>query len=63
MQKYLYIIEYEYNMIKIIQAAAFPTKTVLAHVFQLHETKTSNINKQNNNQQQQLMSNGHHSMM
>ena len=52
-QKYLYIIVYKYNMIKIIQAAVFSTKTALVHVFQFHETKTSNINKQNNNQQQQ----------
>jgi len=52
-QKYLYIIVYKYNMIKIIQVAVFSTKTVLVHVFQLCETKTSNINKQNNNQQQQ----------
>jgi len=33
-------------MIKIIQAAVFSTKTVLVHMFQFHETKTSNINKQ-----------------
>jgi len=53
MQKYLYIFVYEYNMIKIIQAVVFSTKTVLVHVFQFHETKTSNINKQTtiNNQQ------------
>ena len=51
--KYLYIIVYKYNMIKVIQAAVFSTKKVLVHMFnfmkQEHPTSTSKITINNNN--------------